>query len=124
MAHPYKIIDDLGANNMTGTAAVVSVVLNMEHYDSVGLEADWTGTPTGTFQLEGSNRYDPATDPNITTPFRAITLASPPANPAGSASGWLLDLNQIPFKWIRLRYTNASGTGKLNVWPFRKKIGA
>lgn len=118
MAHPSKIIDN-GA--MTGTTAIVSTVLNMEGCDNIGLEAEWTGTPVGTFSVEASNQYDPATAPNVT--FKAVTLASPPANPAGSASGWLLDLNQIPFKWVRLRYTNSSSTGTLNVWPFRKKIG-
>ncbi len=118
MAQPFKIIDN---GVMTGTTAVVSTLLNLEYYDNVGLETEWTGAAVGTFSVEASNQYDPATAPNVT--FKAVTLASAPANPAGSASGWLLDLNQIPFKWVRLRYTNASSTGVLNVWAFRKKIG-
>jgi hypothetical protein len=106
---------------MTGTAAVVSTPLNMEDIDNVGLEVDWTGTAVGTFSLEASNKYDPDTNPSAT--FKAVTLATPPANPAGSASGWLLDLNQIPFRWVRLRYTNSSSTGVLNAYAFRRSIG-
>jgi hypothetical protein len=107
---------------MASTNAIVSQPINMEDIDNVGLETDWTGTPTGTFSLEASNQYDPETNPNAT--FKAVTLASAPANPAGSASGWLLDLNQIPFRWVRLRYTNASGTGTLQSYAFRRSIGS
>ena len=107
---------------MASTNAIVSEPLNMERVDNVGLEVEWTGNPTGAFVLEASNKYDPIRNASAT--FKAITLADPPDDPAGSASGWLLDLNQIPFRWVRLRYTNASGTGVLNAYAFRRSIGS
>ena len=107
----HKVID---AGAMTGTAVVTSKATSLRTLKLASYQAKWSGTPTGTFKVEASNDRDP--DRNADANWVEVTLDRPPANPAGSASGWLLDLTDLPFAWVRLVYTNASGTGTLDAW--------
>lgn len=81
--------------------------------DNIGLEVTWTGTPTGTFTVNVSNSG---------ISFYALTFSPALAQPAGSASGYAIDLNQIPFKYIMLKYINASGSGVLSVYGQNKDL--
>jgi len=77
-------------------------------------QLQWTGTPNGTFIVQVSNKPDPinTTDADwITLPLSVAIV-----QPAGSASGDLVDLAGCPFKWVRLKYTNASSTGTIFAW--------
>lgn len=110
-------------NNMTSTNVIESILpIDMINRDNIGLEAIWSGNPTGTFSFLISNRYHPQTNPSVA--FTTLTLASPPANPSGSSGSWFLDINQLPARWFKVRYTNASGTGTLEVHIFVKGIGS
>jgi hypothetical protein len=121
-----KAIDPLGLNNMTGTTVVLSAPIEMFWYDATrfSFELQWTGTPAGTFQMEGSSQYDPVTKPNATfVPFPAGTTFVNPAftNPAGAPGSYLgsSPSTTVP-RWVRLRYTNSSGTGQLSAWFYAR----
>jgi hypothetical protein len=98
---------------MSGTNTIYSQIIDVSKMDNVGLEVAWTGAPTGTFQVltscSGIN-------------FNAITFNPPLAQPSGSAGGYSVDLNQLPFKYILLKYTNSSGSGVLTVYGQNKDL--
>lgn len=92
---------------MASTNVIYSQILDKSRMDNVGLELNWTGTPTGTLQVMCSNSG---------LNFYALTFNPSLGQPAGSASGELINLNQVPFKYILLIYTNTSGSGTLTAY--------
>jgi hypothetical protein len=98
---------------MSGTNAIFSQILELSKMDNTGLEVTWTGTPTGTFQVLVSNSG---------INFYALTFNPVLTQPAGSAGGYVVNLNQLPFKYILLQYTNTSGSGVLTVYGQNKDL--
>lgn len=98
---------------MTGTAVISSPWINISNFKNVAIQAQWTGTPTGTFTVNVSMDLDPTGAPVLGG--TALTLPSSPSpNPAGSASSWVFFLSGLSTPWVQLVYTNASSTGVLN----------
>ncbi len=99
---------------MTGTAVLqAAAAQHVENFDNLGLQVDWTGAAIGVFEVLGS--IDGET-------FHALTFDPALAQPAGSSSGYLIDINQFPWPFLQVKYTNASSTGVLNVWLFSKDL--
>jgi hypothetical protein len=92
----------VSSGTMSSTNTIYSQILEKSRMDNIGIELAWTGTPTGTISVlvsvSGIN-------------FPALTF--PINQPAGSAGTTALSLNQLPFKYFMLQYTNASGSGLL-----------
>lgn len=104
---------------MTGTAVVLSNVMDLLCVDQATLEIIITGTPTGTLSVEGSDRYQPIENNAVTfTPLAAaaVTPALPAVAGAGSSTIVALTAQALGCRYFRLRYVNSSGTGVLNVW--------
>ncbi len=95
----------------TGTMATTSVIysniIDVAKMDSIGLEVNWTGTPVGVFEVMLSNSG---------LNFYAVTFSPSLGQPAGTSSGYGVSLQQYPWKYMMLRYTNASGAGTLTVY--------
>lgn len=108
------------ANNMTGTSVVTSAVLIIRTLACASLQAVWTGTPTGTFVVEGSLDYsvDPAGAVKDPGTWNSIGVSL--TNPTGSAGSSLVDLALTGIPYVRVTYTNASGTGTLTLTGFAK----
>ena len=87
---------------MSGTNTIYSQIIDLSKMDNAGMEVSWTGTPTGTisYWCSVSGAF-----------FFQITLTT--AQPAGSASGFGVNLNQ---------YANASGTGVLSAYVQLKDL--
>lgn len=98
---------------MSGTSTLTSQTFNAQNLDNIGIQVDWTGIPVGTISVLGS--ID-----NVT--FHAFTFNPALAQPNGTASGYLISLNQIPFPYIKLQYVNTSGTGALNAFLSAKDL--
>lgn len=108
----------LTAGSMTGTTTLTSSVVDIRWFDNVGIQCNWTGTPTGTFYIDVSLDYTAGQNAgNWTT----IPVVPGPA-PAGAAGTAYVDVIQTAAAYIRLRYTNATGTGVLNVLLMGKMI--
>lgn len=115
---PVKIID---AGDMS-QASITSSVTDIRYLDNVSIQCIFTGTPTGSFALEGSLDYYKINGAvQNTGTWTPITLSSTPAA-SGSAGNILLDLNQLSFPYIRVVYTKLSGTGTLNVYISGKAV--
>lgn len=98
---------------MASTNTIYSQILDISKMDNQGLEVTWTGTPTGTIQVLVSCSG---------ISFYALTFNPALSQPNGSASGYAIDLNQIPFKYMLLQYTNVSGSGTLTVYGQQKDL--
>lgn len=90
---------------MASTNTIYSQIVDVSKMDNIGVEISWTGTPVGTFAVMVSNS-------GVT--FSALTFSPALAAPAGAAGYFTIGLNQFPFKYIFLQYTNASGSGTLS----------
>ena len=98
---------------MASTNTIYSQIIDMSRMDNCGLEVTWTGTPVGTISVMASNS---------SLNFYALTFNPALAQPAGSAGGYVIDLNQFPFKYFMLQYTNTSGSGILTAYAQMKDL--
>lgn len=117
-----KILIPGAANNMTGTSVITSAVLVIRTLSCAAIQAVWTGTPTGTFSIQGSLDYNPDAMSNG-LPLSAGTwrdIGVSLTAPSGSASDALADIALSGIPYIRVVYTNASGNGTLTVTGFAK----
>ncbi len=108
----------LAATAVSGTTVYPSNPILLRGATSVGFQAIWTGTPTGSFSWEYSPDYDPMHKPAADARWYSLTVpaAFSSGNPAGTASGFLFDFSPPPTtKAIRVKYTNASSTGTVEV---------
>lgn len=92
---------------MASTNVIYSQIIEKSRQQNVNLEVTWTGTPTGTFEVLVS-------DSGIN--FYALTFNPVLSQPAGSASGYTINLSDLSAKYMMLKYTNASGSGSLTVY--------
>ena len=92
---------------MASTNTIYTQIVDISRMDNMGLEITWTGTPTGTFQVMVSNSG---------INFYALTFNPALTQPTGSPGGYAVDLNQLPFKYLMLQYTNSSGSGTLTAY--------
>lgn len=111
---PLAIITPVG-NNMTGTAVVLSTVLDFTSCQSGGIRAGWTGTPTGTFVVQGSFDYGIN---GASAQWDDMGIGA--TNPAGSAGSTIIDLARTGVPYYRLKYTNSGGTGALTAYACGK----
>ena len=82
------------AGAMASTNTIYSQIVDISRMDNSGLEVNWTGTPTGTLSVMVSNSG---------INFYALTFSPVLAQPAGSAGGYTIDLNQLPYKYLMLK---------------------
>lgn len=104
---PYHLMTD---GDMSGN--LTSDAVDVTYTDNVGFQLSFTGTPTGTFSCEGTIDE---------TNWSALSFSSTP-QAVGSADTHLLNINQIPYKKLRVKYTRTSGTGTLNVYVMSKGL--
>jgi hypothetical protein len=104
---PYHLVQ---AGDMSGN--ITSAATNIQYLDNVGVQFNWTGTPTGSFYVEVS--LDKAN-------WTALSLSPAPAA-SGAAGTWYCDLQELSSPWIRVRYAASSGSGTLDVYVGGKAI--
>lgn len=102
-------------------ADITSPVSNIQYLDNCMIQLNFTGTPTGTFDVQVSEDYRFQGDPSNTGNWVSLPLAPAPLA-SGSADQIVLDLNQLPGPWIRVVYSRTSGTGTLDMYITAKMI--
>jgi hypothetical protein len=85
------------------SADYTSPQTNILYLDNVAVQLIWTGTPTGSFYVQVS--LDGSTWNNL--------ILNPTPAAAGSADSVGLDINQLSFAYMRIKYVSGSGTGTL-----------
>ncbi len=93
---------------------------NILFQDNVGLQVRWSGDAVGTITVECSNNKDPNT--HESGDFYSLTFDPELEQPAGASGGYLINLNQVPFEWVRISYVADSGSGDLECWLTSKEV--
>lgn len=110
---PFHLMTD---GNMSGN--LTSDLVDVSYTDNIGFQLNFTGTPTGDFSVEGSIDYD---DHLQTGNWSELTFSTTP-QALGAADTHLLNLNQVPYKKLRVKYTRTSGSGTLNIYVMSKGL--
>lgn len=106
------------------TASLTSAVTNVQFLDNIGIQLNFTGTPTGSFAVQVSADYAQDDYGNVTNTGNWVSLAlSPAPSASGAADTAYVDIIQTSAPWIRTVYTRVSGTGTLNAFITAKMIG-
>ena len=100
---------------VTGTNTYTSASTDINQLHNVGLDVRYTGTMTGNLQVLCSND-------NVV--FTALTFTPALTQPTGSNLNILIDMNQVPFRYIQTQYTNSSGSGTLTILLTAKDLGS
>lgn len=101
------------AGAMASTNIIYSQILEVGRYDNLGIEINYAGTATGVVEIRGSNSG---------LNFYPLTFSPALTQPAGSSGGYLVNLNQFPYRYFIIVYTNTSGTGTLTAYGEIKSL--
>lgn len=103
---------------------ITSPVTSTQFLDNIGIQLNFTGTPTGTFQIQYSADYNQDSQGNVINAGNWITnsLITPTPAASGSADQIYIDLTQISSPWVRVKYVRTSGTGTLNMYITAKMV--
>ena len=110
------------AANFTSAATIIRYLDNCAYQINVT-----GGGSSGTFSVEGSLDYA-VSEANDDAPVRAgnwvaLNLTGTPTI-TGSNDTILIDLNQLPFNAIRLKYTSTvAGAGSCDVYVMSRQLG-
>lgn len=118
---------------MTGTNVLTSSVTSIAFLDDVGIEFVWTGSPVGNFQVQVSADHAQDSFGNVTVAGNWVPLLFTYWNgssfvtsyniPTSLASPYYIDLALLSAPWIRIQYTNISGSGVLQSFITAKQVG-
>lgn len=100
---------------MTGTQTITGPWINIERRPNCSFQAAWTGTPNGAFAFDVSNDVDPTLPGAIGATPLTLPASFAAGNPVGAAGSFAFVFAPLPVKWVRIKYTNASSAGVLNV---------
>ena len=106
--------------SMTGTTTISSSAMFVGDTSLYSIQAVWTGTPAGTMKLQASNDPTPAigTIPYTVSNWSDITYSF--LTLTGSAGNYLWSVDNCAYKFVRITYTNTSGSGSLAAIMVRK----
>ena len=107
---------------VSSTTTYTSPVTNIQYLDNVGVQVDFTSTPTGTLTIEVSATYKQDDLGNVTNAGTWVPLSflvaglsvTSVAVTSGSPSPIYADLFNLSAPWIRVRYVNASSSGTIS----------
>jgi len=110
-------------NGDMSQASITSPVTNIANLDNIGIQLNFTGSPTGTFQIQISADYNQDYQGNVENPGNWVPMVfSTPPVASGSAGSVYLDIAELSAPWIRVVYVRASGSGSLQAWITGKMI--
>ncbi len=106
-APAFKVVSD---GDMSGQ--VIGTESTINWLDNAGYQVKWDGDPVGEFYVDATiNDED----------WEALDFGSAIVA-AGVPGSFLINMNQLPYLKIRLRYEATSGDGALNAWVAAKMV--
>jgi len=114
-AHTYVIEDTNGETALDLGADFDGKPVNVKYMDNLGLDISWSGSsPVGQLFVEVSNNPAAQADELSASDWRELDFGTNIAISGNSDNG-LININQVPFNWFRVRYARTSGTGTMTV---------
>lgn len=108
---------------------VSSSVTAIKYLDSLSVQFNWAGNWTGNFSIDGSLDFaygTPQTGPGGANAGNWTSLTLNPSTTtigSGSVQPILVNMNQLAFPYMRVTYTNSSGTGSITALVMGKSLG-
>lgn len=99
-----KIVDSVTIATFTASSSV-----DISTTSGYAVHMIWTGTPTGTLSIKGSNDN---------SNFSLVSSVST----GGAASQSLTNIEKAHYNFVRVEYTHSSGSGDLTVYVSGKSI--
>ena len=120
-----NVVPVVSAQTMSSTNTFSSNPIPLDQVFGIAIQAVWTGTPNGTVKLQAS--CDPPSQAQIAGPsYSTVTNWTDVANSSysitGSAGNYMWNVADANYRWIRLTYTNTSGTGSMTAYACVKGI--
>lgn len=119
MASHYRLLQVRLFNlfAVTGVNTYSSAPVNILNLDNIGIQANFTGTPTGTLSVEVSLDYKQTDQGEVLNPGHWVAVSSSTTSiVSASPTSVYYDLNQLSSPWVRLTYSNSSGSGTLDAY--------
>lgn len=107
------VAGSLGAN-------FTSSPVNIQYLDNIGIQLNFTGTPTGVFYIQISADYQ-VSQGVVINAGNWVNL-NVTASAAGAADNAYFDITLTSAPWIRIFYSRTSGTGTLNAFLTAKMV--
>jgi hypothetical protein len=105
------------------SASVIGTAIAIKNQDNIGIQLNWTGSPSGTFDVQISNDHVQDPSGNITNAGNFISIPLSPAITAtGTPNTAFIDVNQSGAIFIRVNYNRISGTGVLDAYISAKGV--
>lgn len=102
---------------MTGSATINSNPIPLDQIYGFAIQAVWIGSPTGVIKLQASSdspgreTQTSSGGPDIITNW--VDITNSPYSITGSAGNYMWNFNGAFYRYVRVSYTNTSGTGSL-----------
>lgn len=114
-------------NGVSMASNITGVPTGINQLPGISYDVSWTGTPTGTFQIQVSNSYSQSPNGTVTNAGNWTTLPSSSftgiyPQPSGSAGNGFIDVVGTEAAWVRFVYIASGGTGNLTVIPAAKVL--
>lgn len=99
----------------SSTNTITSSVVEIINLDNVFVQLNSVGTMNGTFDVQVSSDHIEDQEGNVVVAGNWVSLTLTPS-PAVSGSNLVIgiDLNQLGASYLRVQYTNTSGSGVVN----------
>lgn len=105
------------------TGILYSTVTNVQYLDNIGMQFNFTGTPTGSFTAQISADYEQDQYGNVTDAGNWVSMSPALGTAAGTADSIAGDINQTGFAWMRAKYT-PTGAGVQTIQPVADSSGS
>ena len=120
--YTYKMLDTKDLDTSVNSTATVTTTV-----DHMSINITWTGstgTNTGSIVVQGTNN-DPDASDFVAADYFDLELSGGAVNLTGASGEHIIIFDKIPFRAIRLAYTNSThAAGTVSAVMSAKTIGA
>jgi len=120
--YTYKMLDTKDLDTSVNSTATVTTTV-----DHMSINITWsgsTGTNTGAIVVQGTNK-DPDASDFVAADYFDLELSGGAVNLTGASGEHIIIFDKIPFRAIRLAYTNSThAAGTFSAIMSAKTIGA
>lgn len=118
-SHRYTIFQNQSASASFDNK---NAATDVQFLDNMGIQVTWTGSPVGVLKVLVSNDVANPTDGIPVVNWSELDFGTAIAID-NTNSDLIININQLPFKWIALEYVRTSGTGAITAQFTSKMVG-